>query len=1306
MPVSRTHAALVAALGLCAVSPSAHAAPEYPAHAAMRGFGDVNVTNRVYGTAADRSSWITFAAEDPSHAAVVGSKFKADLLGFGDLKAKAGTGLPGTVVALDGTGMWLIGLNGSNAEVLFARSQAVLASLAKTANAASWKPVADRAYPRWLDCFDNAGTGIWWGGGGAPTSLPSDFQWAKDRGFTLTDQPPTEGRYAAPGVIDNSITDWFSAMCAKYDVPYRTLLWVQKPRWAWNRTPLPYIHPTGFAVTEPNLREATWSVYDSFEPVPGTEKYTADFRKQFAANLNSDPNYLGGHALGEVPDAGIQELGTIGGSAEVKALWHSYLVEQIGPDLQRIGRMHKGSAEAYASWDDVAVPSPADFIGYDSSSINLVGTWSGMPDRAKVGGASKWYTPDGAPKAGWTPIDCNDPILLMYGGGAGPKQPDKFADYWLKRTFTVTADQFADLKYLHVVRAMAHGSWTTYCDAYINGQPLAEASKPQGHDITLCYDVSKALQVGENTITLCMHGGPPAGLIALTGTPLRHYPFMTDPENRLWYDGTNFSAWLRMRNLTNILEATRAADPDRPLKVMATINLLDMSQDICAKYGAYQHDTGGAGGYWAPMTGARLARTHGLPWSCEQGGPPADVAAMQGAMTFYLMYGNDAVDLVFGVTHYKDNKPVADWVDHNNALMHCIGKLDMPLPPVGILRSTRATRLGYADPWNWDLGRGILQGVGRNFSYVEVPDIKSGVISQFPVVIDDGTVMMTEDECQGIINYVRSGGTFIAQFDTARDTPERANTWPLATALGLTVQSKLVTEENYNQWPLGKIKFADNEELLPSLRGKTCEGSGVAIDYTKQIHSGALSFAATSKDVRPVGYWEDGTMAAADIHLGRGRLIYLGTPFYSRMRDQSGMWVNDDDRQALLDDMLTNLGVPRDSWTGNRDIWAEHWLSKNGVYDLYPTARMARKVDPVNTTVSLRRDTPVKDLVEMTADGHPHVAVTAAKGRVTLAPAEYTAMQTRIYAAPRADVETAAMQWFAVQSRHWRALPPLSPITRPEPVPVPEDIVPLAEGWKLSTTQTDQAWVQPGFADASWKTVRLGSFAALGLPDEAIVQVRKEIAVPDSWKGLRVNLVFDSEWSYGIDRGKLYVNGVPAMGGQVLRDYGNSAFSIDVTDQAATGKVTLALDLDGHLAKPTDNRGRPAGVTGIFYLQAMTKPIATGPMPNPWLAATDANVLAPIDPKVRYNYLETRFTLPKIWPAKRLFLDSPSTLGALFVNGHLIDTPGWMNQLDISGMVTATGDNVIRWAPRGANNFTFNVTNNDPAPKIALSWMP
>ncbi len=901
-------------------------------------------------------------------------------------------------------------------------------------------------------------------------------------------------------------------------------------------------------------------------------------------------------------------------------------------------------------------------------------------------------------------------MLMMYGG-ADFRHRDSSPLYWIRRKVTLSADQLPHLKYLQVLCGVWQGrSYATYCEAYVNGSSVAMYPKPQPRDIAVSFDVANILHFGENTLTLCLHGVPPAGLIALGEMPSRRYPYMTVAENRLWYDTVNFSAWLRMRNLEDNLKAMRAGDPDRPLKVMATGNMLDISQDLCAKYGAYQHDTGGAGGFWNPMSGARLSHMHGLPWSCEQGGPPTDAATIQANMTFYLMYGCDAVDLVFNVSHYRDNPSVSAWVDDNLDLMHCIGKMTMPQPSVGILRSARTTRLGYSDPWNWDLGRGALQAIGRNFEYVDIPDVASGEIDKFPIVIDDGTVLFTDEDVRGLLRYVRAGGIFIAQHDTGRNSEDRADTWPLAAALGLKVDPKRVTSDNYTSWPLGNIKFTDTESVVPSLHGKSCEGIGVSIDYAKNATVGAIGLTGEGRDIQPVANWQDGTMAVADVHLGKGRLLYLGSPFYVRMQDDQGKWVNRQDLSALLDEMLTGLGAPRDSCTTSPDVWAEHWLSKNGVYDLYPTACMLRKADgPVPAKVSLRRDSAPDSLVEISAKGHPAVAAAIRNGRFDLPPAAYSPMQFRMYAAPRKDIANAAINWLGIQAALWRALPPIAASERPAAVSVPEDVIPAIDGWRMSTTQSGEAWAAPKFDDSPWKSVKLGSFPALGLPDQAVAQFRKTIAVPASWQGCAITLAFDAEWSWGISNGKLWVNGLPVSLSQSGQAAATSAVTVDITDIVkGSPSITLALSIDGHLAPGANGRQRPGGVLGAFYLQATPRPVQETPLPNPWQAASDLNLLVPTSGKsdAKAVYLETKFALPSTWPSKRLFLSSPSPLGCIMLNGQIVSTPTWMKTLDISGLVKRDGENVLRWVPRDFSNIDYGRAAVLTPPSMRLSWLP
>lgn len=1271
-----------------------------------RGFGQVAVTLR-HNAPDAKTSWTTFAAEDATHAQICASKRLADLLGFGDLKVVSDSGLPGTVLELNDAGYWLLGVEGSTFHELYAPTQKALKRLAKESGATSWHPVPVKAYPRWLDCFDNAGPGVWVAGGGVNYVLPSDFEWLRDRKLTMCTLRPDESRLVGPGVLDTTVFDWHSAMAAKYDLPYRVLFFPSNHEWLWNRTPLPYVRAASEkTISNPFPNYQANSSENALEPVPAVDPYLSDMRRRLADHLKGDPNYIGMHGCTEIPAADIGLLSAVLDTPGIKALWHGYLSTELGLNLAAVSQLHKGDRNYYHSWDEVEVPRPSDFVGWNPATcVSLRGTWQMHEDTEIQGEKNSWFDPAKAP-GDWVDGDGNDPIIqlnaLQFNNGTTN------LGFWMRRSLTVSAGQTNTLKYLHIARASYHDNLTPLFHVWLNGKRLTSTSIDVRGDLDQCFVVGDALKEGENQIVMNTLGSPIPGYCFLGATPLRKFPTMTEAENRLWYDGINFDAWLRVGKIEQALRATRAADPNRPLKMMAMINLLDLSTPLAEKYGAYQHDTGGAGGYWCPMAGARLARSHGLPFSCEQGGPPNDAAGMQAAMTFYLMYGNDAVDLVFAASDYRDKPDVSAWFDKNLNLIHCIGKMQLPTPKIAVLRSTRATRLRFQEPWNWDSGRGALQSVGRNFAYVDVPDISNGIMDQFAVVIDDGSVLLTEEEVAGIQRYVQRGGTFIAQHHTGQHTPAKANAWPLAHAFGLNVTLKYVdgNKNSWWEWPLGKMRFTEDETLFPSLRGKEIDGSGSTIDWMGQEHTGAVNISGSSSQIIPVAKWADGTMSIAQVNAGRGKFVLLGTPFYFRgMRDSGGRWVSRESCDLILDEFLSALGVPRDSWTGNtREIWAELWRSKNGLYDLYPVARMVgNKSLPsmTNAAVSLRRDAPVSEVVDIGALGHPKVKVQWKEGRMTLPAMDYGLMQSRIFVAPRADIGRAAYDWFVTQAKLWRALPPVPEIQKPQCIAVPEDLLPLADGWTLSVTG------QPD------RVVSMGAFGTLGLPDASIVAFEKTIVMPAAWKGRRVDLVFDAQyWFWGITPyGKLLVNGKPAAIRQPLVASHAPSFSTDVTEAAATGSLTIRLEIDGvnksTMRPKKDGLSMPHGATGLFYLQATAPAVKNELLAGPWFVASAVNRLQPVKPgdKVKGLYLETRFTVPPAWPAKRLFIESAGHLGFLVINGTVLLTPSWMKKLDVSGLVFRDGrENVVRWVPAAQEVAKWSRPYVGVVPELSLLW--
>ncbi|MHC4886232.1 MAG: hypothetical protein ACYTGH_14240, partial [Planctomycetota bacterium] len=201
----------------------------------------------------------------------------------------------------------------------------------------------------------------------------------------------------------------------------------------------------------------------------------------------------------------------------------------------------------------------------------------------------------------------------------------------------------------------------------------------------------------------------------------------------------------------------------------------------------------------------------------------------------------------------------------------------------------------------------------------------------------------------------------------------------------------------------------------------------------------------------------------------------------------------------------------------------------------------------------------------------------------------------------------------------------------------------------------------------------LGTFATLGLPEEAVARFRKTIEIPAAWQGRRINLNFSADgWFWGIGpEGRLWIDGQPAAVKQPLRLQADSNFTIDVTEQARDGKLTLALQVDGGKVEKGKPRFRPAGVTGIFYLETSTPAVATTPLSGPWFAAGDVGVLTPVKKgePVTYTYLETRFTLPTDRAGQPVFLERPDRepIRHIVLNNQVINVP--LHRLDISGLV-------------------------------------
>lgn len=1275
----------------------------------LRGFGPLRLEE--HAAQPTGSSWFTFTAADPTRAILCAGKYLADATAIGPVRVVTDSGLPGTVLNLAPAGWWLLGTEDRRCHIVFAPTREGLTERAKAVGANTWKAVDASAYPRWLDCFDNAALGFWvLGGGENPQDLEADMRWFGENRFAMCATGVDETRLVAPGVLDTTVLDWYAAKAKQYGVPYRMLQgWAGagRPAWVRNVVPLPHVPPAEApSVIAPVFDRQNMAQEVAFEPLDATDPWAFDSRRRIAAHAARDPYFMGHHVAAEFGGSSLLTLERVAGLPETTRAWRAWLRDSLRLDLRAVSLRHTGNADAYTSWDQVPLPRIRDFIG-GNDAIDLRGVWEGHADRGKAGGDGQWFDPTKAPATGWVPIDCNDAMLLLY---ARQWSPDHNPSYWLRRIVDIPAERLKTPQFLHISRSWWHGAQGSM-RVWLNGKPLQDLSSanPVANDCDQTFALGDAAVPGPNRLVLDTRGTPVASYIFISGSGRISFPNMSQPLNQRYADALEFAPHLRAVGLENAMIATRHGDPDRPMKVMAPTDHYDAFIDLFAKYGAYPHDTGQSGACWAPWT-TSMIQARGGQHSCEPGNPAWTAGELKQFITYYLLLGVDAVDMVFHNELYRTKPELASWIAGNRQLLGCIGKMERVRPQVAVLRSNRTTRLGIDSPYNIDLTRGGLQACGRSGQLVDLPDIPAGVADAFPVLFDDATEVMSEADVDALEGYVRRGGTFVALHHTGRHAPDRANAWPITRLTGLSVRQG---------GSIGgkKISFSASQTLFPGLAGKSLDGWGMMLDWrNRDVTGAAQSLAAGGNDVEVIASWQDDLgIAVAQRRLGKGRVIILGSSFWCQGRDADRAFRSDPAQRTYLDQLLTALGVPRASTTPDPDVWAEAWRSKNGIFDLYPVVCMrSTPVTPVSGDIALARESAPTAVWEVSQNGSPLRLTSFADGRMVLPAVVAEPMQPRVFAAPRADLAKAPLHWLKTQTRQWPAL--AAPRPQPAPPATPEaEVVPLIEQWRVTAAAPADGWNSDPLVSAAWPNTRLGTFAAMGLPEESQVRAFRRTPLPAAWAGKRIRLVFDTNpWFWGLSqKARIWVGGKPLLVpgyAEEMQPRPEGSFSVDVTDRVRDGALDMAIDIDGR--KQGDARKRPVGVTGVFMLTAASEPLASQDL-SAWMAASDVNVLtpAPTGSNASFTYLETTFTLPKPWPAKRVYLRSPDAdLHILVVNNHVVMVPTAQDRLDISGLVRE-GVNRIRWLPGGSTGGwpafpTYEQQANRRVPTLNLAWYP
>ena len=892
---------------------------------ALRGFGTVAGDSCTWQTPQGRVSLTRLTCDTPDQAKITASKLLADLLGFGAVERVSG---PETILTVRHGGAWRLGLADSAVFVAAAADSATLTDCCRLWGADRWQAVPDRAYPRWLDGFDNAGLGIWIS---PRTRSPEQLEWFKNYPAVANLHRQSVDMSPAPGVYDTSCTDHALAYLKPMGKAYRYQLFAGMGDSAW----FDWMQIPGENVEQ---MMPGYLGRDFFRQVYYRHQVTSDLVSDLMLDSQlamlrrrvADPDLLGylePHGEFHIQDGVMPP--------DARERFRTFLRDVKKYDLRALSLAYTGTPDTFKTWEAVEMRDDAWFAGRRDAFVDLDDVPWRFKDEEQMKGVQAGFADPGFNDAEWYRSLRADIRML-----AAFNSQTRVWPLWMRFTHDLPAEfvRSPAKSYLHLMPLTEKDG--RVLSVWINGKPVVRDHFDRSAPISahVAFDVTEFLTPGTNQFTVFSHGGRISYRVFLSKLPMLDFPFADNRLNRQYVDRQDFFIHTKFQILERFLKAMRSIDPNRPIKVMTPMPFQDDAMELFEKYGAYPQLTG-EGAFFRPMHYKGYARLRHLPGSSEPGGPSTTAPGLQHMFACILFESQDAHDYMTDLDAIWESPEARQYWTDNAQLLSTIGKTDFVAPRLGLLRDNRQTyRYNESALWNWDLSRGPFPALGVSPVLIGGGELEKGLADQVPVVFDCGTVITDQPLADAIKHYVGDGGTFVAQHHTGRHTPESRDSWQLAAAFGLKVTPKLLDEQDFNKSPLGKITFAKEQKLFPSLQGKSCEGSGVSINSDGKEESGAV--AIRGEKAIPIATWDDGTMAIAEVKYGKGRFILLGTPFYVRFRDAGGNWINETDRQRLVAELLTALGIELETRVSDPRVWFERRLSKNGLYDVYLACAM------------------------------------------------------------------------------------------------------------------------------------------------------------------------------------------------------------------------------------------------------------------------------------------------------------------------------------------------------------------------------
>ncbi len=1248
---------------------------QVPGQIELRGFGKVNATiSRMHADGQSDVSVAMFEAQSPAKAKTLLGKLLADLT----LSANVTTvtqSINGKQVLTIKAGeaiTYVAAVSGRTAAVWASSSLTSIEALLQS-QSEPWTLITEMPeYPTYLDRFDRYGWGMYGLGG-----LTNHHNWqgvAKDGpGFK---DPMEDLEFLAKykirfepwldpatldnsdGIVKNTEVSWMMQEATKRDLPVGMRVYGviggSGANWTDRRFPDFADQPAEFLTSGWHGPLIYWKARKHMswhaDEVHGYGTYqTQQLIKPYADH----PGVMSFMSpYGELRHDGWYNLHS-DYSRWAQQSWQSYLKAK-GYSLEKVTRMYRQDNLPFREWDQVPVPEYATFAGLNGRVMSLAGDWFARgEDKLDDGLTAKWWQTD---------IDANWRSMHMPGGDSIYEifQEKNKGSAWFRRSFdwsphAVNGDQKLYLYWFPISHEMYHsGENARYHSIYLNGELAGQVG------VWGAIEVSKHLKPGSNTIALHDIGGIWNGRIFISTEKPSVYPYLGKDMNQLWMDWKDWLITDKYKQWANNLGGMRQVAPNQPIKFMAPIGFgTDKWLDLATTYGGWPHFTGE--GIWFFPWYKRYSYLYGLPASSETAGPAKNVTDQFNSFRRIFLAGLNGHDAVFLTQTYTRHPALRQWwIDHMPVIKQ-LGKYDIDGPQVLLYRSTRAIEYNPMRPypaagnsaraiqngWNWDLGRGSLQTLGHSYLYLDDKSLADGKMYGHKLIIDSGNETFDEKALDDIVQWVKSGGTFVTLPFTARSLLNEPDAWKLHELTGTQVLGT-------RQINTSKITFAKDQTLFPGFAGKSFDDNGQSLDWVGNNHNLYSVEMQPGQNAQTIATYDNGKAAIVRVPMGRGQIVLMGSAFWRDAQDRMGIWWPKELETQFLASLMDGVNFDKAlCTTSDKQVWAQPYRTNNGL-DRVTTLISWHEDKDVSVDVSLPVDHKPQQVICFSVNGIKPLDFKVENGAVK-ATVDVPAREVVLLMLRDSDADDALAHWWDYQTRLWKpARVSEEDFSKYAQGRWEDPTMDLMPGWQFTQNQPHDSWLQASGQVGSWQDADMGILNFSGAEAGKALWARKTFTVPDDWqhRGGTITLV-SGAWSgpQYHNKASLYLNGQMLHGPTT-----NSYNTYDVTRLLKPGNNVIALQFeDGE---------KYVGISGQMYLYQRKPASRSVSLAGTWQftdhkgQTTDFVLPTPVGKRVRGYGPTTQIKIPASWQGKyrvRLFMegDKSSVLG-MYVNDRLV----------------------------------------------------